>query len=183
MQEGICHWQVPSCIAFCLQLFAVKFINCRKESVDVVPAGHRRDIAAGGNDKIRMGAELLHDIQRCPADRLRRAVAELTCRIDIAHADGICRNLRQDFSHIDSIAEMIGICTAGQDRIQRYVCGVAAIVVNECKVFVAYSIYDLLAVVTGELLSQCRRQQACERLSHGRLPKMCSTSSAMITSF
>ena len=145
-------------------LLRVKFIDSVKERINIVPAGHRRDIAAGRNHKVRILAALLHDGQRCFTNRFRCAVAELTGRINVAHTDDIGRNLGHDFLHVNRIAEVIGVGIGTQNRIQRDICRVTAVMIDDSEVFVLDFFYNALAVIAGEFNSQRRRQQTCERL-------------------
>ena len=59
---------------------------------------------------------------------------------------------------------MICVCIAAQDGFQGDIGSVAAVVVNDSKVLVPYFLNDALAVITGELYCQRRRQQTCQRL-------------------
>ena len=73
-------------------LFVLCFIifrYSRKERVDILPFGHRRNITSGGNDKIIMRAAFFHHFQRHLPDRFCRTVSKLPSRIYISHDQSV----------------------------------------------------------------------------------------------
>ena len=81
----------------------IELVNGGEECIDVIPAGERRDIAAGGDHEVGILAALLHNIQCSGADGFRRAAAELLGGADVAHADDVGGSLFHDFFHFDSV--------------------------------------------------------------------------------
>ena len=59
---------------------------------------------------------------------------------------------------------MVGIRAVGEDGIERDVCRVAAVVIDDREVLIAHGIHNALAVIAGELLRKAGGQQAGQRL-------------------
>ena len=144
----------------------VELLNGAKESVDVCPGRLGRNVAAGGDAEVGSVAAALENIEGCLAYRLRSAVADLTCGVNVTHNENIGGSVGDHLGEGNSVAEVVSHCAAGEDGVGHQVDVVAAVVVNKEEVLILNSVNDLLNIGSGELCAEVWGEHTCEGLGH-----------------
>ena len=99
-------------------------------------------------------------------DGLRRAVADLSCGVDIAQNQTVRRNEREHLGKIDCVAEVEGGSSGGYNGVGHQKHVVAAVVVDHNEIVGLNAFNDASDIGCGKLSCQRRREHTGQGLGH-----------------